>query len=89
VVLFNPPFLQGVPRNDADRAWRSTDVAERFAAQLREHLTPSGFAFVLLSSFGGAGEFLRQFHRQGFAVTVTAEREFVNEKLAIFKVVPG
>jgi release factor glutamine methyltransferase len=87
-VLFNPPFLQGVPRNDADRAWRSNDVAERFAAQLREHLTPSGFALVLLSSFGGAAEFLQQFHRHDFKLTVAAEREYVNEKLAIFKVVP-
>jgi release factor glutamine methyltransferase len=85
VVLFNPPFLQGVPRDDADRAWRSTDVAEKFAAQLREHLTPSGFALVLLSTFGGAPEFVRQFHRHGFEMTVVAEREYVNEKLILAK----
>ena len=88
VALFNPPFLRGMPHNDADRAWRSTDVAERFAAQLREHLTPSGFALVLLSSFGGAAEFLRQLHRHDFELTVAAEREYVNERLAIFKLVP-
>jgi release factor glutamine methyltransferase len=88
VVLFNPPFLQGVPRDDADRAWRSTDVAERFAGHLREHLTASGCALVLLSSFGGAAEFVRQFQRQDFELTVAAERQFVNEKLALFKVVP-
>jgi methylase of polypeptide subunit release factors len=88
VVLFNPPFLQGVPRNDADRAWRSTDVAERFAAHLREHLTPSGFALVLLSSFGGADKFLQQFQRHDFELTVAAEREYVNERLAVFRIVP-
>lgn len=89
VVLFNPPFLRGTPRDDADRAWRSIDVAERFAVQLRQHLTPSGFALVLLSSFGGAAAFLRQFHRNDFALTVAAEREYVNEKLAVFKVAPA
>ena len=88
VVLFNPPFLLGAPRDAADRAWRSTDVAERFAAQLRDHLTPSGFALVLLSSFGGAAEFSRQLQRNDFELTVVAEREYVNEKLAIFKIVP-
>jgi HemK-related putative methylase len=89
VVLFNPPFLHGTPRNDADRAWRSTDVAERFARQLRDHLTPSGFALVLLSTFGGgAAEFLRQFQRHSFELTVAAEREYVNEKVAIFKIAP-
>src|SRR6185312_16852143 len=31
LVLFNPPFLLGTPRDDRDRAWRSNDVPERFA----------------------------------------------------------
>ena len=85
VVLFNPPFLQGAPRDDADRAWRSTDVAERFAAQLRDHLTPSGYALVLLSTFGGAAHFVKQFHRHDFELTVVAEREYINEKLILAK----
>src|SRR5260221_11899914 len=57
IVLFNPPFIRGAPGNDADRAWRSVDVAERFATGLTEHLTPSGFALVLLSTYGDASEF--------------------------------
>ena len=85
VVLFNPPFLRGVPRDDADRAWRSTDVAERFAAQLRDHLAPAGCALVLLSSFGGAPEFIQQFRRHDFKLTVAAQREYVNEKLILAK----
>jgi HemK-related putative methylase len=85
VVLFNPPFLHGEPQNDGDRAWRSTDVAQRFASELRNHLTRSGFALVLLSNYGGAREFISQFQRHGFAVSVVAEREFVNERLAIVR----
>jgi HemK-related putative methylase len=85
VILFNPPFLRGAPRDDADRAWRSTDVPERFAAELRDHLTPTGFALVLLSSFGGAAEFEREFRRHGFGLEVVAEREYINEKLILTK----
>lgn len=85
LVLFNPPFLYGAPQNDGDRAWRSTDVAQRFAGQLRNHLTPSGYALVLLSSYGGARAFIDQFHRHGFGMSVVAEREFVNERLAILR----
>ena len=85
VVLFNPPFLHGMPHNDADRAWRSTDVAQRFASQLRDYLTPSGFALVLLSSYGGARAFISQFHSHGFSLSVVAERTFVNERLAIVR----
>jgi release factor glutamine methyltransferase len=85
IVLFNPPFIHGVPGNDADRAWRSMDVAERFAAGLSEHLTPSGFALVLLSTYGDGSEFVRQFRRRHFDISVVAERAFVNEKLTLLK----
>jgi len=85
IVLFNPPFIRGAPANDADRAWRSTDVAERFAAGLAEHLTPSGFALVLLSTYGDASEFVQQFRRRHFDISIVAERTFVNEKLTLLK----
>src|SRR5882762_11698199 len=61
LILFNPPFVQGAPRDDRDRAWRGTDVVERFAAGLRDHLKPGGAALVLLSTFGDAPVFLEEF----------------------------
>ncbi len=88
LVLFNPPFLRGVPRDDRDRAWRSSDVAERFAAGLGKHLKPGGSALVLLSSFGDGRFFLDEFRRHRFTIAVLAERRFVNERLAIFRLTP-
>jgi release factor glutamine methyltransferase len=87
LILFNPPFLRGAPRDDRDRAWRSDDIAERFAADVRAHLKPSGSALVALSTFGGAGHFLEEFRRQGCAVSVLAERGFLTERLAIVRLV--
>ena len=89
LVLFNPPFIRGIPRDDADRAWRSTDVAERFAAGLSKHLRPSGFALVVLSTFGDAAQFLREFHSNGFEVSVVATRDFVNERLSLLRLIPA
>jgi HemK-related putative methylase len=89
LVLFNPPFLQGVPRDDRDRAWRSNDVAERFAAGLGAHLKPAGFALVLLSTFGDGHAFLEEFRKQRFEISVLAERRFVNERLTVFRLVPS
>lgn len=86
LILFNPPFVRGIPRDDRDRAWRATDVAERFAAGLRGHLKPGGAALVLLSTYGDASLFLEEFRRQAFDVAQLAERAFVNERLAVFKV---
>jgi release factor glutamine methyltransferase len=88
LVLFNPPFLLGAPADDRDRAWRSSDVAERFAGGLRGHLTPGGSALVLLSTFGDGGQFLQAFRAQDLGVSVQAERQFVNERLTVFRVVP-
>jgi release factor glutamine methyltransferase len=88
LILFNPPFLRGTPRDDRDRAWRSNDIAERFATGVRAHLKPRGAALVLLSSFGGAGPFLEEFRRQQFAIATVAERGFLTERLAIFRLEP-
>ncbi len=75
-------------RDDRDRAWRGTDVVERFAAGLREHLKPGAAALVLLSTFGDAPVFLEEFRKQGLEVVLLAERAFVNERLALFRLKP-
>jgi HemK-related putative methylase len=88
LIMFNPPFLRGAPRDDRDRAWRSSDAVERFAAGLGSHLKPGGSALVLLSSFGAGRYFLEEFYQHRFAIAVLAERRFVNERLAIFRLTP-
>ncbi|HEY6824424.1 MAG TPA: HemK2/MTQ2 family protein methyltransferase [Steroidobacteraceae bacterium] len=85
LIVFNPPFLRGVPRSDRDRAWRSSDIAERFAAGLGNHLKPRGAALLVLSTFGDAELFLEQLRQHGFSISVLAERSFINERLAVFK----
>jgi release factor glutamine methyltransferase len=86
LILFNPPFIRGAPRDDRDRAWRSSDIAERFAAGLGESLKPGGIALVLLSNFGDPGHFLEEFARQGLRISEIAQRRFVNETLVVFKI---
>lgn len=88
LILFNPPFLRGVPQDDRDRAWRSADVGERFAVGLRDHLKPGGAALVVLSTFGDARHFLEEFTKQSLAISVLAERRFVNERLIVFRIAP-
>ena len=89
LIVFNPPFVRGAPRDDRDRAWRSLDVPERFAAGLPQHLRPGGCALVLLSSFGDPQHFLAEFARRGLHSAVVAERRFYNERLAVLRVAPA
>jgi HemK-related putative methylase len=89
LVLFNPPFLRGEPVSPADRAWRSPDVAERFAAALPAHLKTDGHALVLLSSYGGgAAHFLSEFRRVGLEPRIEAQGRYFNERLALLRVAP-
>ena len=86
LVLFNPPFMIGTPKDDRDAAWRSVDTAERFAAGLANHLKPGGTALLLLSSFGDAGTtFESQLRAHGYKLGVFARRRFVNETITILR----
>jgi release factor glutamine methyltransferase len=86
LTLFNPPFYLGVPEDDRDAAWRSNDVAQRFAAGLGDHLTASGVALVLLSSFGDAcALFESELRANGFHLDVFARRRYINETVTILR----
>jgi release factor glutamine methyltransferase len=86
VILFNPPFYVGTPRDDRDAAWRSSDAVERFAAGLADHLSPGGAAYVLLSTFGDGCALLEtQLRARGFALEAFAQRRFINETLIILR----
>jgi release factor glutamine methyltransferase len=86
LVLFNPPFLLGSPKDHRDAAWRSEDAARRFAAGLGEHLAPGGAALVLLSSFGDAcALYEADLRANGFRLELFARRRFINETLTIVR----
>ena len=86
LVLFNPPFYLGAPKDERDAAWRSSDTAQRFAAGLAGHLEAGGVALVLLSSFGDAcALFESELRANGFRLEIFARRRFINETLTILR----
>ena len=88
LILFNPPFVLGEPRNDRERAWRSIGVAERFADGLDQHLKPSGFALLLLSTYADSSTFLAPLRGRGHRLTVLAEGRYVGEQLTVYRIEP-
>jgi release factor glutamine methyltransferase len=88
VVLFNPPYYRGTPRDALDHAWRSPDMPERFASDLASHLAPGGSALAVLSSDGQAAEFLQALERRGFGHEPAATRDFINEVMIVHRVRP-
>jgi release factor glutamine methyltransferase len=84
LILFNPPFYRGVPEDDLDRAWRGTDVMERFAAGLLTALNPGGRALIVLSTDGDGPGMLAALKANGFQVETVAARDFGNEVLMVY-----
>jgi release factor glutamine methyltransferase len=85
VVLFNPPFFHGAPRDALDHAWRGLDVVERFAAQLPQYVTPTGCGLVVLSSDGDTPAFLDAFRANHLQVAIVARRKLINETLTVYR----
>ena len=85
LVLFNPPFFRGAPKDALDHAWRGIDVMERFAAGLPGALAPGGRALLVLSTDGDAAGMLGALAAQGLAHQAVARRDLGNEVLTIYE----
>jgi hypothetical protein len=89
LVLFNPPFYQGMPKDALDHAWRGVDVFERFATGLTIYLAPGGQALLVLSTDGDAAGMLAALDGVGLKHQVVARRDLGNEVLTIHRVTHG
>ncbi|MCZ7569703.1 MAG: methyltransferase [Ardenticatenaceae bacterium] len=89
MVLFNPPYYPGQPRDALDWAWRSSDVHERFAAGLAGHLAPGGRALVVLSSDAGEGRWMDAFRTNGLSPRIFRQRDLINETITVYEVRRG
>jgi len=85
LIIFNPPFYTGKPIDELDRAWRGEDVFERFASGLGAVLNPDGRALLILSTDGDGEMLLNLLDEKGYKLKIMAERDLVNEVLAIYE----
>jgi release factor glutamine methyltransferase len=86
LVLFNPPFFRGRPRNTLDAAWRGSDVLERFATALPAALKPGGVGLIVLSTDGDCQALLRELERIPMTIEVVRRRHFGNEIITVYHV---
>ncbi len=86
LLLFNPPFFRGAPRDRLDLAWRGTDVLERFAAGLPGALAERGTALLCLSTDGDGEALLAALLRGGFGIETAARKDLGNEVVTVHAV---
>ena len=86
VVAFNPPYLEGPPQDDLDRAWQGghqgSDVSLQFLAGLERVLAPTGRAYLLLSR---ANEAARRAAEKRFHVAVVSAKRLFFEELEVLE----
>jgi HemK-related putative methylase len=92
VILSNPPFFNGEPRDIADRAWCAgpgyRDIIGMFA-QARERLRPNGRFYLLLSSDSDLHALAPAIGKSGFAARIAAKRSFALESFIIYELTAG
>jgi methylase of polypeptide subunit release factors len=89
LVLFNPPFYRGRTRSRLDMAWRAEGIFERFAAELKDHLTPSGRALIVLSTDGDTESLLEALRWQHYTITPTHRHDYGNEVITVYQITFG
>jgi release factor glutamine methyltransferase len=91
VIISNPPFFAGEPRDISDRAWVAgpgyRDIALLFE-QARERLKPSGTMYVLLSSDSDLHFFGQLIAKAGFRARIATAFSILVESMTIYELTP-
>ena len=91
VIISNPPYFAGEPRDLADRAWHAgpgcRDIAALFG-QARERLPPGGCFYLLISSDCDLDLFAAMIERAGFRARLAARKSLLVESLLIYALEP-
>lgn len=86
LILFNPPYYRGTPRDTYDTAWRSRDAFGRFLHELPLYLAGGGRARIVLSTDGDVqGELT---HAEHLRYAVVRRHDFKNEILTVYDLFP-
>jgi SAM-dependent methyltransferase len=84
VVLGSLPSFRGLPTTPFERAWKSPDIFERFAAGVPAVLRPGGVVLFVMTSHGDPYGHLAALAREGFAIERLTWRHFGAETMAIY-----
>jgi release factor glutamine methyltransferase len=91
VIISNPPFFSGEPRDIADRAWVAgpgyRDIMSLFE-QARQRLKPSGKMYVLLSSDSDLHFLGQLIARAGFRARAVTAFSIIIESMIIYELTP-
>lgn len=87
VIIFNPPYLEGRPKNEFEKALYDPDkkIIIGFFKQAKNFLKPGGYLQVLYSSMAEPEKFLQAAHDYNWHETIIAQKKFLAEEFTIYR----
>lgn len=85
LVIFNPPYYEGKPRDWPEYAWRGEDVLHRFAQGLGARLAKNGSALLSVSTELDLPAIREEPHAKGFQVREVRKRRLPGETMLVYE----
>ncbi len=89
IIVINPPYYPGIPKNEADYAWYRGENFEYFRklfAGLKPYLHPDTLALMSLSDDVEIGRIASIAAGNGYRLTLAAEKKFWWERQFVFRI---
>ena len=87
LVIFNPPYYEGKPRDWQEYAWRGENVLQRFVQGLGAHLAKGGMALLSVSTELDLAAIREELHANGFDVREVRKRRLPGETMLVYECV--
>jgi len=88
LVIFNPPYYEGKPRDWPEYAWRGEDVLHRFVSDLNAHLEKGGRALVSVSTELDLSAIKDELQANGFDIYEIRKRRIPGETMFVYMCAP-
>ncbi|HLG31132.1 MAG TPA: HemK2/MTQ2 family protein methyltransferase, partial [Candidatus Brocadiales bacterium] len=88
VILHNPPFYPGKPKDWLEHAIKTGDnneVVHRFIRDAGKHLNPGGRILVILSTDAAINAILNEFKNNGYTITLIASKRNIGEVMYVYE----
>ncbi len=85
LVIFNPPYYEGRPKDWPEYAWRGDEVLKRFTEGIPSHLVQNGRVLLSLSTEMNLVAVKAELDRNGFEMRESRRRRLVGETIFVYE----
>ncbi len=92
VILHNPPFYPGKPKDWLEHAIKTGDnneVVFRFIRDAGKHLNPGGRILIILSTDTALNAILNEFKNNGYAINLISSKRNIGEVMYVYEMKPS